>query len=122
MSTHIHKFTLEVKTHLSRQQAELAVLHAFCLRNPDNCEFTLNPVDDTTITTPTPPPGYKLVKGIDIKDRVPEGALFWTGSWVDSFDIGYTPPAKTCWRCFGTGQVLRNARTGLLGPCTLCSK
>lgn len=28
-------------------------------------------------TTPTPPPGYKLVKGIDIKDRVPEGALCW---------------------------------------------
>lgn len=109
MSTHIHKFTLEVKTHLSRQQAERAVLHAFCLRNPDNCEFTLNPVDDTTITTPTPPPGYKLVKGID-KPR---------SSLNGEHD---TPPAKTCWRCFGTGQVLRNARTGLLGPCTLCSK
>ena len=40
-------------------------------------------------TTPTPPPGYKLVKGIDIKDRVPEGALFWTGSWIESSDIGY---------------------------------
>jgi hypothetical protein len=30
-----------------------------------------------TMTTPTPPAGYKLVKGEDIKDRVPEGALFW---------------------------------------------
>jgi len=29
------------------------------------------------MTTPTPPPGYKLVKGFDIKDRVPEGALIW---------------------------------------------
>lgn len=41
---HKHTFTLEVKTHLTRQQAELAVLQAFCLRNPDHCEFTLNPV------------------------------------------------------------------------------
>lgn len=29
------------------------------------------------MNTPTPPPGYKLVKGIDIKDRVPEGAMIW---------------------------------------------
>lgn len=28
-------------------------------------------------TTPTPPPGYKLVKGEDIKDCVPEGAMVW---------------------------------------------
>ena len=41
---HKHTFTLEVKTHLTREQAELAVLQAFCLRNPDNCEFTLNPM------------------------------------------------------------------------------
>lgn len=41
------------------------------------------------MTTPTPPPGYKLVKGIDIKDRVPEGAMFWMGSWTKSNDIGY---------------------------------
>jgi len=26
---------------------------------------------------PIPPPGYKLVKGKDIKDRVPEGAKIW---------------------------------------------
>ena len=33
-----------------------------------------------------------------------------------------TLPAKTCPRCFGTGQVLRNAGTGLLGLCPLCSR
>lgn len=41
---HRHTFTLEVATHLTRQQAELAVLSAFAKRDPDNCEFTLNPV------------------------------------------------------------------------------
>lgn len=41
---HTHTFTLAVKTHLTRQQAEMAVLLAFASRNPDNCEFTLNPV------------------------------------------------------------------------------
>ena len=40
-------------------------------------------------TTPTPPPGYKLVKGIDIKDRVPEGALFWDSQNVFN---GEDPP------------------------------
>lgn len=41
------------------------------------------------MTTPTPPPGYKLVKGIDIKDRVPEGAMVWSTreNWIES---GYT--------------------------------
>lgn len=36
------------------------------------------------MTTPTPPPGYKLVKGIDIKDCVPKNALIWSielNSW-----------------------------------------
>ena len=33
---------------------------------------------------PTPPPGYKLVKGIDIKDCVPEGAMFWLDGWRDT--------------------------------------
>lgn len=37
------------------------------------------------MTTPTPPPGYKLVKGIDIKERVPEGALCWMGEDNPSF-------------------------------------
>lgn len=42
------------------------------------------------MTTPTPPPGYKLVKGIDIKDRVPEGALFWDRDrWQVSGRTGY---------------------------------
>lgn len=45
------------------------------------------------MTTPTPPPGYKLVKGIDIKDRVPEGALYWLDKdmfWRPSESIGTT--------------------------------
>jgi len=40
---HTHTFTLAVKTNLSRQQAEMAVLLAFAARKPDHCEFTLNP-------------------------------------------------------------------------------
>jgi len=48
------------------------------------------------MNTPTPPTGYKLVKGEDIKDRVPEGALIWSSSqclddepeWVTSGRIG----------------------------------
>jgi len=48
------------------------------------------------MNTPTPPAGYKLVKGEDIKDRVPEGALIWSSSqcledepeWVPSGRIG----------------------------------
>lgn len=40
--------------------------------------------------TPTPPAGYKLVKGEDIKDRVPEGALYFEygKSWVCSMMVG----------------------------------
>jgi hypothetical protein len=38
-----HTFTLEVATLLTRKQAETAVLLAFAKRQPDNCEFTLNP-------------------------------------------------------------------------------
>lgn len=40
---------------------------------------------------PIPPPGYKLVKGKDIKDCVPEGALFWINRWVASTRIGRKP-------------------------------
>ena len=38
------------------------------------------------MNTPTPPPGYKLVKGIDIKDRVPQQAKVFgiDGAWYDS--------------------------------------
>ena len=37
------------------------------------------------MNTPTPPPGYKLVKGIDIKDQVPEGAMVYdTEHWFKS--------------------------------------
>ena len=50
------------------------------------------------MTTPTPPPGYKLVKGIDIKDRVPEGAkiAYADGAWVDSCAIGL-PLSQPYW-------------------------
>jgi hypothetical protein len=41
--THTHRFNLEVRTNQTRNQAEIAVLSAFALRTPDNCEFTLNP-------------------------------------------------------------------------------
>jgi len=42
------------------------------------------------MNTPTPPAGYKLVKGEDIKDCVPEGALFseFGQPWVKSQRIG----------------------------------
>jgi hypothetical protein len=48
------------------------------------------------MNTPTPPAGYKLIKGEDIKDRVPEGALIWSSSqcledepeWAPSGRIG----------------------------------
>lgn len=43
------------------------------------------------MNTPTPPAGYKLVKGEDIKDCVPEGSKLWlygSMSWRPSVDIG----------------------------------
>lgn len=43
------------------------------------------------MSTPTPPPGYKLVKGIDIKDRVPEGAMVYCdekSNWFKSVRCG----------------------------------
>ena len=43
------------------------------------------------MTTPTPPPGYKLVKGIDIKDCVPEGAMVYCdeqSNWFKSVRCG----------------------------------
>lgn len=41
--------------------------------------------------TPTLPPGYKLVKGIDIKDCVPEGAMVWKAKkiWENSSYCGF---------------------------------
>lgn len=45
------------------------------------------------MTTPTPPPGYKLVKGIDIKDCVPEGAMVYEGGyWFNSVFCGEELP------------------------------
>jgi hypothetical protein len=35
---------------------------------------------------------------------------------------GDLPAVKTCKRCLGTGHILRNAGTGLLGPCPVCAK
>ena len=41
------------------------------------------------MNTPTPPAGYKLVKGEEIKNRVPEGAKAIGGmGWVSSSFIG----------------------------------
>ena len=42
------------------------------------------------MNTPTPPAGYKLVKGEDIKDRVPEGALVseYGKPWSRSMMVG----------------------------------
>lgn len=36
-----HRFTIVVKTLGTRNSAELALLSAFALRNPDYCEFHL---------------------------------------------------------------------------------
>ena len=33
---------------------------------------------------------------------------------------GDLPLVKTCKRCLGAGHILRNAGTGLLGPCPAC--
>jgi hypothetical protein len=33
---------------------------------------------------------------------------------------GSVSPSKTCRRCLGTGRILRNAGTGLLGDCHVC--
>ena len=41
--------------------------------------------------TPTPPEGYKLVRGEDIKDCVPEGTKYWVSCvsrWDDSIFVG----------------------------------
>jgi hypothetical protein len=40
---------------------------------------------------------------------------------LSSFAGGSVLPSKTCWRCLGTGQIMRNAGTGLLGDCPVCS-
>jgi hypothetical protein len=34
-----HRFTIVVKTHTTRKNAEFALLSAFAKRDPDNCEF-----------------------------------------------------------------------------------
>jgi hypothetical protein len=46
------------------------------------------------MNTPTPPAGYKLVKGEDIKDRVPEGALVFDcdGKWASSIYLNEKLP------------------------------
>ena len=41
MKKKVHRFTLTVRTNLTKKQAETAVLHAFAKRNPDACEFHL---------------------------------------------------------------------------------
>ena len=37
-----HKFKIRVKTPLSREAAEFALLSAFAKRGPDGCEFSLD--------------------------------------------------------------------------------
>lgn len=52
-------------------------------------------------STPTPPAGYKLVKGEDIKDRVPEGALFWVFPAEAWDNVPYTTiSSKTLLKAF----------------------
>ena len=51
------------------------------------------------MNTPTPPPGYKLVKGFDIKDRVPEGAQNWNFAdkrWIPSCFVS-DRLGEACW-------------------------
>ena len=68
----------------------------------------------TTESPPTPPSGYKLVKGIDIKDRVPEGAIAICddGSWISSDYQGQPLPSPN-WDSFyvipNTNQQLENS-------------
>ena len=50
------------------------------------------------MNTPTPPAGYKLVKGEDIKDRVPEGAKVWLIEGVWS-------PSNFCGQPLGLGNL-----------------
>jgi hypothetical protein len=54
------------------------------------------------MNTPTPPAGYKLVKGEDIKDRVPEGALYWIPCGEEWDEVCYKkiPPESSLMGAF----------------------
>ncbi len=58
-----------------------------------------------TMTTPTPPAGYKLVKGEDIKDRVPEGALIWSSSQSLEDQPEWVPSGRVCMSLYAPGQL-----------------
>jgi hypothetical protein len=58
-----------------------------------------------TMTTPTPPAGYKLVKGEDIKDRVPEGALIWSSSQSLEDEPEWVPSGRVCMSLYAPGQL-----------------
>ena len=73
------------------------------------------------MTTPTPPPGYKLVKGIDIKDRVPEGAMVWKAKnvWGDSGFCGFGLPDQNLKNFYAipssTESITNEAKTIVAG-------
>lgn len=56
MKKKTHRFTLEVKTTRSRQDARLAVLCAFAGRDPDGCEFKLRKTEPKPEPDELPPP------------------------------------------------------------------
>jgi hypothetical protein len=57
------------------------------------------------MTTPTPPAGYKLVKGEDIKDRVPEGALIWSSSQSLEDEPEWVSSGRVCMSLYAPGQL-----------------
>lgn len=57
------------------------------------------------MNTPTPPAGYKLVKGEDIKDRVPEGALIWSSSQCLEDSPEWVPSGRVCMSLYAPGQL-----------------
>jgi len=71
-----------------------------------------------TMTTPTPPAGYKLVKGEDIKDRVPEGAKVATRSqeWTDSWFVGQKLDALLWKECYAIPETKPEPVIPEIGP------
>jgi len=57
------------------------------------------------MTTPTPPAGYKLVKGEDIKDCVPEGALIWSSSQSLEDEPEWVLSGRVCMSLYAPWQL-----------------
>ena len=55
-----------------------------------------------------------------VADSIAAKAVLCQPSSLSGGDV--LPLAKTCKRCLGTGHILRNAGTGLLGPCPACAR